>query len=57
MKCVLQINGFSGPRPQVRSSRRVGSGGETKVARLNDHRSKSLNFLPFLLVIGLNQQI
>ena len=26
MKCVLQINGFSGPRPRVRSSRRVGSG-------------------------------
>ena len=26
MKGVLQINGFSGPRPQVRSSRRVGSG-------------------------------
>ena len=27
MKCVLQINGFSGPRPQVRSSRRVEKGG------------------------------
>ena len=26
MKCVLQINGFSGLRPRVRSSRRVGSG-------------------------------
>ena len=24
MKCVLQINGFSGLRPRVRSSRRVG---------------------------------
>ena len=24
MKCVLQINGFSGPRPQVRSNHRVG---------------------------------
>ena len=29
MKCVLQINGFSGPRPRVWSSRRVGSGGMT----------------------------
>ena len=26
MKCVLQINGFSGPRPRVRSNRRVESG-------------------------------
>ena len=26
MKCVLQINGFSGSRPLVRSSRRVRSG-------------------------------
>ena len=26
MKYVLQINRFSGPRPRVRSSRRVGSG-------------------------------
>ena len=26
MKCVLQINGFSGPHPRVRSNRRVGSG-------------------------------
>ena len=26
MKCVLQINGFSGPRPRILSSRRVGSG-------------------------------
>ena len=26
MKCVLQINGFSGLRPRVRSNRRVGSG-------------------------------
>ena len=26
MKCVLQINGFSGPCPRVRSSHRVGSG-------------------------------
>ena len=26
MKCVLQINGFSGPRPWVQSSRLVGSG-------------------------------
>ena len=25
MKCVLQINGFSGLRPRVRSNRRVGS--------------------------------
>ena len=25
MKCVLQINGFSGPRPRVQSSRQVGS--------------------------------
>ena len=25
MKCVLQINGFSGPRPWVQSNRRVGS--------------------------------
>ena len=25
MKCVLQINGFSGPRPRVQSNRRVGS--------------------------------
>ena len=25
MKCVLQINGSSGPRPWVRSNRRVGS--------------------------------
>ena len=23
MKCVLQINGFSGPHPRVRSNRRV----------------------------------
>ena len=23
MKCVLQINGFSGPRPRVRSNRQV----------------------------------
>ena len=27
MKCVLQINGFSGPHPLVRSSCRVGGGG------------------------------
>ena len=27
MKCVLQINGFSGPCPRVRSNRRVWSGG------------------------------
>ena len=26
MKCVLQINGFSGPRPLVRSNCLVGSG-------------------------------
>ena len=26
MKCVLQINGFSGLRPRVRSCRQVGSG-------------------------------
>ena len=26
MKCVLQINGFSGPCPRVQSNRRVGSG-------------------------------
>ena len=26
MKCVLQINGFSGPLPRVWSSRRVESG-------------------------------
>ena len=26
MKCVLQINGFSGPRPRVKSSPVVGSG-------------------------------
>ena len=25
MKCVLQINGFSSPRPRVRSNYRVGS--------------------------------
>ena len=24
MKCVVQINGFSGPHPRVRSNRRVG---------------------------------
>ena len=29
MKCVLQINGFSGPCPWVRSNRRIGLGGVT----------------------------
>ena len=29
MKCVLQINGFSDPRPRVQSNHRVGSGGAT----------------------------
>ena len=39
MKCVLQINGFSGPRPRVRSSRRVwghdrlNDSGEVKVQK------------------------
>ena len=30
MKCVLQVNGFSGPCPHVRSSRQVGFGGSTE---------------------------
>ena len=33
MKCVLQINRFSGSHPQVRSSCRVGSGQESGGAR------------------------
>ena len=33
MKCVLQINGFSGPHPRVQFNRRVGSSPEAQKLR------------------------
>ena len=40
MKYVLQINGFSGPRPWVRSNRQVGSG---RVREGRDRSPRSYN--------------
>ena len=41
MKCVLQINGFSGPRPWFKSSRRVW--GHDKKPTSSDHISMLMN--------------
>ena len=50
MKCVLQINGFSGLRPRVRSSRRVGSSqggggaGDTRIILLVVSRQETIYY-------------
>ena len=51
MKCVLQINEFSGPRPQVRSSSWVGS-----IKGRDNNKDVKMNLGHPFLIYGLCKQ-